>query len=77
MDGVFPPKPGEVVLPPVLTEQMRVERVDLIERQLGSRWHITTEDGLLLLGVPNRSGGQPRRPIGLGLTHSMSPEMGA
>jgi len=69
VDWVFASQSGEVVVPTVLSKQMRVQRVYLVERQVGGLTDVAAEDGLFHLGTSDWPARQPGFTIDLCVGH--------
>ena len=57
--GILGPQSSEMLLPAVLAEQVRVERIDLVDRELFGARHVATEASLLEFGTGPRASGEP------------------
>jgi hypothetical protein len=68
---ILGPEAGEVLLPAVLSEQVRVERVDLVDRELRRRRDTGADLGHLHLGRPDRRIEDGRLVCGVG--HGRAP----
>ena len=72
MHRVLRPQTSEVVLPPILSEQMRVERIDVVDRELIGGRYVGTEPSLLELGADGWPRRQPFLTGELGVGHDLA-----